>query len=145
MKIANITVKKAEITTEDLKAFLRMTENMFEWAGMGDHGAIFEPMSLGTYYKNLLATPDNIIFLAKHNDKYVGLVCAGIYPAMFNLKQKMVVEFGWWIEPEYRCGSTMRQMVNALKLWSKNKDAIWYHLHLDPKREIFRLKKVVGG
>jgi len=144
MKKANVTVRKATVSHEDIKSILTMGENMFLWSGVKEQGAEYDAHSIATTAQTLINHPDSAIFMAEADGKKVGMVAVTKMPAFYNMTQSIVNEFIWWIEPDYRCSSVIKQLISSVKTWAKNKRTPWLHLHLSNNgHKQYRLRNMI--
>jgi len=145
VKKANVTVRKASVVPDDIKAILSMGHNVFQWSGVGEQGATYDPQSIATTAQMLINNNDSAVFIAEADGKHVGMVAVTRMPAFYNAAQHVVNEFVWWIEPDYRCSSVIKQLVAAVKTWAKNKRTPWLHLHLSNNgHKQYRLRNMTG-
>lgn len=130
MKTPNVTVRKAKIESDDMTKLLIMGKEFFDSSGLQEDGAVYDAKSMASNFLSFLNNPKSVIFIAEYEAKPIGMVAVSLIPAIYNSSQSVVGEFGWWIDEKHRFGSTIKQLVSAVRNWASNHKSPWIHLHI---------------
>lgn len=134
MKKANITVRRARFERGDIARLIVAVEELYKDLQFIEQGIGYDPVAVGSHLGSVLANDHQAVFIAEDGDQMIGFVLCFIAPSIFDGVTPMVTDGAWWLKPEYREGSAIKQLMSAIKNWAKNNNSGWLHAHLTNKK-----------
>jgi len=134
-KIPNITARKAKIDKEDIKDILLMAHSFYkEFINEKEDNFDFEFVAQTA--RDIINGKDSVLFLIDNSkDSPIGMVFVYIAPAYYNPKVKVVEAHHLFLKKDYRKGSAVKVMYNAIRDWARNKKTFW-HRDASKKNEL---------